>query len=394
MSERKKVRLGEIAVSIVDGDRGKNYPKHNEFVKSGFCLFLSTTNVTRDGLRFGDFNQFITHEKDSKLHKGKLRRGDIVLTTRGTLGNVGYYSNDVPYDNVRINSGMVILRSNEELLASGFVYSYLRSADFMAQVQARRSGAAQPQLPIKDLGSLLIPLPPLAIQRRIAAILSDYDAAIANCRKQIVLLEEAAMRLYREWFAEGKGKKTRLGDVVDFDPPTKLVKGARNFSVPMSALQINSMVLDRSQFEITTGNSGSKFRNGDTLLARITPCLENGKTAFVFGVDEDGACGSTEFIVMRSKSVNPYVVYLLARTEQFRKVAIGSMSGADGRQRARREIIAEYETVVPEKRVIDTFGNLCDPMFKGIESLQNQIYALVEARDRLLPKLMSGEVAV
>ena len=245
-----------------------------------------------------------------------------------------------------------------------------------------------------DLENVIVNVPSKSEQDRIVAKLELFDAAIANCRRQIALLEEAAMRLYREWFKDGQGEKKRLGDVVDFDPETKLQKGVKKFTVPMGALQINSMVLDKTQFEVTIGNSGSKFKNGDTLLARITPCLENGKTAFVFGVDESGACGSTEFIVMRSKSLNPYAVYLLARTDEFRKVAIASMSGADGRQRARREIIAEYETFVPCQERLTKFEQLCKPMFAQIESLQGQIYSLTEARDRLLPKLMKGELAV
>jgi type I restriction enzyme S subunit len=245
-----------------------------------------------------------------------------------------------------------------------------------------------------DLAFIEVICPSKDIQDRVALTLSNYDSAIANCRRQIALLEEAAMRLYREWFKDGKGEKKRLGDVIDFDPPVKLPKGVKRFSVPMGALQVNSMVLDRNAFEITTGNSGSKFNNGDTLLARITPCLENGKTAFVFGVDEEGACGSTEFIVMRSKTLNPFAVYLLARTESFRKVAIASMSGADGRQRARKEVISNHEIFVPAAESIEKLGELCKPMFAQVETLQNQIYSFSEARDRLLPKLMKGEIAV
>ena len=97
---------------IIDGDRGKNYPKAEEFSDEGYCLFLSAKNVTKDGFLFEQM-QFISEEKDNLLRKGKLCRGDIVITTRGTIGNIAFYDDDIPYDNVRINSGMVIIRQKE-----------------------------------------------------------------------------------------------------------------------------------------------------------------------------------------------------------------------------------------------------------------------------------------
>lgn len=95
--------------AIIDGDRGKNYPKQDEFSDTGYCLFLNAKNVTATGFSFEN-RMFITKEKDDALHNGKLERGDVVLTTRGTLGNLAFYDDSVPFENVRINSGMVILR--------------------------------------------------------------------------------------------------------------------------------------------------------------------------------------------------------------------------------------------------------------------------------------------
>ena len=314
-------------------------------------------------------------------------RQSLVLSGAGKCAIVRNLAEPTTFE-----SHLIRVRLNEQKANPLFYMYYFRSP--LSPMKSIVQQGVQAGIRGSDLAELQVHCPDKVTQDKIADILFDYDAAIANCRKQIALLEEAAMRLYREWFGDGKGEKKRLSEVVEFDPPTKLMKGKRKFSVPMGALQVNSMVLDKSAFELTMGNSGSKFKNGDTLLARITPCLENGKTAFVFGVDDDGACGSTEFIVMRSKALNPYVVYLLARTESFRKVAIGSMSGADGRQRARKEVIASFEITVPPDSVIERFGGVCEPIFKQIEALQDLIYRLTEARDRLLPKLMKGDIAV
>ncbi len=109
MTEWKECKLGDASFDIIDGDRGKNYPKKDEFFESGYCLFLNTKNVTTNGFEFTELN-FITKEKDELLRKGKLKRYDLVLTTRGTVGNVGFYDTNIAFDNIRINSGMVIIR--------------------------------------------------------------------------------------------------------------------------------------------------------------------------------------------------------------------------------------------------------------------------------------------
>jgi len=211
----KLQKIGEIA-DIIDGDRGKNYPKQNEFRDKGYCLFLNTGNVTRQGFNFYN-NLFITEEKDKILRKGKLMRGDIVFTSRGTIGNTAYYSDKIPYDNVRINSGMVILRAIQGKVEQRYLYQLLKSDYQRVRMQSYITGSAQPQLPIKNFSQIEIPIPPLPTQRRIADILSAYDDLIENNQKQIKLLEEAAMRLYKEWFVKLRfpgHEKTKIEDGV------------------------------------------------------------------------------------------------------------------------------------------------------------------------------------
>ena len=130
---------------MIDGDCGKNYPKQEEFLDEGYCLFLNAKNVTDKGFNF-ETKMFISKEKDEILKKGKLQRGDVVLTTRGTVGNVAFYSDNVPFDNIRINSGMLILRSEKDLL-NEFLYYVLNSNFFKQQIYTFKSGTAQPQLP-------------------------------------------------------------------------------------------------------------------------------------------------------------------------------------------------------------------------------------------------------
>ena len=159
------VEFCQSPIQIIDGDRGKNYPKRDELLESGFCLFLNTKNVSERGFRF-DSCQFISKDKDQALRKGKLNRYDVVLTTRGTVGNTAYYGDDIPFQHIRINSGMVILRTKDISLLPQFLEFYISSTGFKKQVEQLRSGTAQPQLPINTLKKVKIPLPPIEVQRK------------------------------------------------------------------------------------------------------------------------------------------------------------------------------------------------------------------------------------
>ena len=122
----KTLNLAEAPLEIIDGDRGKNYPKQGDFAPEGYCLFLNTGNVTENGFNFSRCS-FIAEEKDNALRKGKLEREDVVLTTRGTVGNVAFYDERVPFKHIRINSGMVILRAECRNILPKFLYFLLKA---------------------------------------------------------------------------------------------------------------------------------------------------------------------------------------------------------------------------------------------------------------------------
>lgn len=147
------VRFGK-AIDIIDGDRGVNYPKQEEFYPEGDCLFLNAGNVTTKGLDFSSC-AYITKEKDTILRKGKLQHGDVVLTTRGTVGNVAFYNETMTFSEMRINSGMVILR-NLGVVSPEYIYTALRHEYLQKLMTLYASGSAQPQLPIKDMKRMKI----------------------------------------------------------------------------------------------------------------------------------------------------------------------------------------------------------------------------------------------
>ena len=184
--------------AIIDGDRGKNYPKQDEFSDTGYCLFLNAKNVTATGFSFENL-MFITKEKDNALHNGKLERGDVVLTTRGTLGNLAFYDDSVPFENVRINSGMVILRMKKSVMTEVFFME-----QFKLQLQSIKgkiaSGSAQPQLPISTMNKIRILLAPMALQEQFAAFVEQTDKSKLAVQKGLQELEILKKSLMQQYF--------------------------------------------------------------------------------------------------------------------------------------------------------------------------------------------------
>ena len=190
---------------------GRTIPNQDDFLSGGYCLFLNAGNVTADGFNFSTC-AFISSDRDRQLGNGKLARLDVVLTTRGTVGNIGYFSESVTHEHVRINSGMVILRASEVGLHHHFLYFVTRSQYFHSQVQALSTGSAQPQLPIRDIKKINIPIPPFPEQRAIAHVLGTLDDKIELNRRMNETLEAMARALFKSWF-------------VDFEPVRAKMEG-------------------------------------------------------------------------------------------------------------------------------------------------------------------------
>ena len=189
------VRFGK-AIDIIDGDRGVNYPKQEEFYPEGDCLFLNAGNVTSKGFNFSACS-YITKEKDSILRKGKLQHGDVVLTTRGTVGNVAFYNETMTFSEMRINSGMVILR-NRGVVSPEYIYTSLHHEYLQKLMTMYASGSAQPQLPIKDMKRMKIIKPDAKTMERFTEMSADiYNQISLLIMKNQTLAKQRDMLLPR-----------------------------------------------------------------------------------------------------------------------------------------------------------------------------------------------------
>jgi type I restriction enzyme S subunit len=234
--------IDSAKIKVVDGDRGKEYPKAGDFLETGYCLFLSAKNVTKAGFLFEEL-QFINEDKDKKLRKGRVERGNIVLTTRGSVGQFAYFDNSVPYDVMRINSGMVVIDATQSELLPEFFYALCRSFIVAKQIEAASFGSAQPQLTVGIIKGIKLPIPPLPEQKKIAQILFTWDKAIttteqllANSQQQKKalmqqlltgkkrLLDKNGVRFSGEW------KRVELGDLLDYQQPTPYLVESTEYS--------------------------------------------------------------------------------------------------------------------------------------------------------------------
>ena len=356
---------------------------------------------------------FISEEKFIEIERkfGSPVEGDLLLTSVGTLGSPYVVRAD---ERFYFKDGNLTWFRKFKELDSHFLYYWLASPKGKEELKKCTIGSSQSAFTIVLLKGMEIQLPPLPTQKRISGILFAYDELIENNQRRIKILEEMARTLYREWFVhfrfpghdEVSLVKSTIGDIpkgwgvkrvpecIDVNPRVVIPRDGEKPFVPMGCLANDSMLI--TDIGCRSGNSGSKFQNGDTLFARITPCLENGKTGFVqFLPDAQAvAFGSTEFIVLRSRTLTSEFVYLLARSDEFRGNAIKSMSGASGRQRVQERCFDDFKIAHPPRELLDQFSAIVSPIFSMIQKLRLQIANLRRTRDLLLPRLLSGQVTI
>lgn len=317
--------------------------------------------------------------------------GDLLIAREAPVGPV-----------VRIPSGEKIaagqrtthIRPDPSKVDPRFLYYYLIAPETQRRLEALSMGSTVPHLRVGDVRSFeLANLPPTIEQRAIGEVLGALDDKIATNRAAIT----AGKELMQVQWAQMSAAATRsysLDEVVELNPRTRLaVEGPHPF-LDMKDLPQNGLLADR--WSERESRSGSKFRNGDTLLARITPCFENGKAGLVdFLPPEVTGMGSTEYIVFRPKDGTPQAIaYCIATSESFRAHAARGMTGTSGRQRVQAANIGDYPVGWPEQNVIDGFGGFSDALVRRLSAARNENSVLARTRDDLLPLLMDGRITV
>ena len=391
MTEWKEYKLGEVA-EITSSKR----IFYSEYVPNGVPFYRSKEIIDLYNKRDVSTELFISEKRFKEISEkfGAPKEDDILLTSVGSLG--------IPYK-VKPNDRFYFKDGNltwfkdidKEKLLPDYLMYWLSTGVGKQKLEEITIGSTQAAFTISGLKTIIIEIPSINTQRQITSILTSLDDKIDLLRRENATLEVMAETLFRQWFvveAKEEWKEGGISDLIEFNPTRKLAKDAVVPFLEMSNL--STSIYAPTYWYNRAFSSGSKFRNGDTLLARITPCLENGKTAYIDFLNENQiAWGSTEFIVMHSKlGLHSFFSYVIAKFQDFRDYAESCMSGSSGRQRVDVENLKNYPILIPDESTIEKFNNKIETVVCKMHNNNVQIQTLIQTRDGLLPKLMSHEI--
>ena len=385
MSEWKKVKLRELATKITKGTTPSN-------IGESFCgngiPFIRSELITQNKYISYDGLLYISNATHEKLKRSQLEANDILFSMAGVyLGKTAILREcDVP---ANTNQAVALIRLNPMLCNVDYIYYFLNQKSVVSYVNQISGQAAQPNINLQQIGSIPILIPSREKQDNIATILSRYDSLIENYRKQIKFLEEAAQRLYKEWF-------------VDLHFPshenTKIVDG-----VPegWEKSNINNMLTFHRGYDLTHKD----FIDGPYPVVGSTSIIGCHNKYKIEGpgivTGRSGSLGvyqliwenfwphNTSLYISDFRGHEVFFIYCMLKTVDFTTLNSGGAIPS-----LNRNTLSNILVVEPPKDLQQDFSRKAIPLFKKQKTLQSQIRLLTEARDRLLPKLMSGEIAV
>ncbi|WP_414541518.1 restriction endonuclease subunit S [Nostoc sp. CCY0012] len=386
MSIWKNIPLGKTALQFIDGDRSKRYPSRSEFVDSGI-LFLNAESINSGVINRANANH-ISEDKYREIKKGRIQKGDILLTTRGNgIGDCAIVN---IHDRGLINAQMLILRTAKKEFEPYFLFYYFSDNSIKSTIKNFSSGSAQPQIPIRDLKFLSVPIPPLSVQKKIAAILSAYDDLIENNNRRIAILEKMAEEIYREWFVRlrfpgheqvkfNKGipqgwEVVKIKDIVNRKPFGKIYR--ENELLTQGAI----IVIDQSQKEFL----GFHNEKPEHMASLNEPIIIFGDHTCKMQIMTQPFSLAENVIPFTSKKSIPvvflyYLVKNLVDTQEYKR---------------HWTELCNKEVYIPDSLLSEKFSQIIIKHLVIVNFLQKAIWNLKQTRDRLLTRLISGKLSV
>ena len=307
----------------------------------------------------------------------------IVIGRKGSIGSLTYCPDPVwPTDTT--------------FYVTGTPYCDLRFGYYVLQtlpLNQMNNDSAVPGLNRNDAESLTFFLPPVSEQKAIVKILGSLDDKIAVNNKIIKIISELLKKYWR-YLCNNSSEWIELGNIITFSPQTS--KPSKNACPFLEMKNLPEHGLNAQNWEIKERRSGTKFMNGDVLLARITPCFENGKIGIVdFLKEGEVGMGSTEYIVMRTKSaLPPAAIYCIATSPEFRSYAAQSMTGSSGRQRVQVAPLQKFKVPNLKPTILKEFNSFSQSLLAISKIHRDENQTLARTRDELLPLLMNGKITV
>lgn len=405
-------KLNDICKSISDGDHQP--PPKAENAENGIP-FVTIANITNANKFDFSNTMFVPQEYYDKLDdKRRAHVGDILYSVVGSFGIPVYMSEEQKFVFQR---HIAILRPDETKVVPQFLYYTMLSRDFYMKADAVALGAAQRTVSLTSLRGMDVTVPDLEMQRKIVDILKPYDELIENSQKQIKLLEEAAQRLYKEWFVDLRFPRYEETEIIDgipsgwektilervlekittgLNPRKNFVLGSgNNYYVTIKNMRENNIYLDdkcdRVDDEaIAKISKRSDLQMGDILFSGIGTM---GRVYLVSIPTDNWNVSESVFTMRANEKISKELLYLMLLSPDVQGYCDTHAHGVAQRG-IRMADLKEYSFILPTKTIINQFTNIVKPFIERVQKLQKENVSLIEARDRLLPKLMNGEIEV
>lgn len=445
-SEWQKITLEKAGILLLDCVH-KTPPSETQGIP-----YIAIPQLKEGRIDFSANPRLISHNNYLEwTKKAKPQANDIVLSRRCNPGETAYVPKGVQF---ALGQNLVLLRSEGSQVYPPFFRWVVRGSEWWDEIAKYLNvGAIFDSLRCAEILKFEVTIPSFSEQKAIAHILGSLDDKIELNRQMNATLEAMAQALFKSWFVDfdpvidntlaagnpipdeleakaaarqalGDARKPLPEDIrslfpnafvfteemgwipegwevlsvseaIIINPSVQLKKGKVAPFIDMKALPTSGYAIDDVSRKAYAG--GAKFKNKDVLLARITPCLENGKTGVVdFLKNGESGFGSTEFIILRGRNgLNMPFVACLARDDKFRTHCIQSMVGSSGRQRVQNACFDSFYLCLPKsEKIKEQFHDSTNGFFEKITTLKNETNSLTQLRDTLLPKLLSGELRV
>ncbi|KJU71826.1 restriction endonuclease subunit S [Clostridium baratii] len=397
-------RLDETS-ELIDGDRSSKYPGNKDITDEGI-LFLSTQNIVNSKLVYENC-KFITEDKFNELGKGKLEKDDLVITLRGSIGNIAKFKGD-KYETGFINAQLMIIRSNN--INSEYLNKYLNSYNSQNQINNISSGSAQPQLTKGDLKTLKIIVPTKEEQEKIASILSTVDEQIDNTEKLIQKNQELKKGLMQQLLTKGIGhtkfKKTEIGKIPEEWEVLKLSDIAnvidslhetpeyseQGFSM-IRVVDVNGKAIDTSKTNKVSIDIYNKFtrkykpQKDDIIMSRVG---SYGGVSYL--KDSENVCLGQNIVVINTRLNKRYLFYVLS--SEYVKKNIEKLTVGSSQKTLSLANINDLKVLIPSEQEQEKIASLLSSVDEKIEEYENKKEKLEELKKGLMQQLLTGNIRV
>ena len=375
-----EVTLSEVCELIVDCphstaiDEGKGYP------------LVRTPNIGKGRLIYSGMHRVSEEVYNQRNQRAVPQEDDLIFAREATAGNVALVQKG---EKVCLGQRTVLIRPNKKYVNPSFLTYFLLAPKQQYNLLSTANGATVAHVNLPTIRNLKLELPDILTQHYIGIILSRYDSLIENYQKQIKLLEEAAQRLYKEWFVDLRFPGHESTKIVDGVPEG------------WEKTNVNNILTFHRGYDLTH----KEFVDGPYPVVGSTSIIGNHNKYKIEGpgvvTGRSGSLGvyqliwdnfwphNTSLFISDFKGHNVFYIYCLLKTVDFTTLNSGGAIPS-----LNRNMLSSITIMEPSKSLQNTFSGKVMPMFKRQRHLQSQVRLLTEARDRLLPKLMSGEISV